>query len=88
MVDLTQIAAIAIGRNEGPRLEACLASLRAAGLTRIVYVDSGSTDGSVDAATDTGAVVVPLDMSKPFTAARARNAGIAALKASAVHEYV
>lgn len=67
-----------IGRNEGARLIACLASLRGrAG--RIVYVDSGSTDGSVEAAQQAGAEVVELDMTQPFTAARARNAGLARL---------
>lgn len=42
---------------------------------RIVYVDSGSTDGSLDYAESTGAVTVALDMRTPFSAARARNAG-------------
>lgn len=51
-------------------------------ITRIVYVDSGSTDGSVAAATAAGAEVVVLDKTLPFTAARARNAGLAALRAS------
>lgn len=77
---MTEIAAIAIGRNEGARLLACLASLKAQpGLGRIVYVDSGSTDGSIAAARAQGAQVVLLDADTPFTAARARNAGIAAL---------
>jgi GT2 family glycosyltransferase len=40
-----------------------------------VYVDSGSTDGSVLAATRAGCDVIELDMSTPFTAARARNLG-------------
>jgi GT2 family glycosyltransferase len=38
-------------------------------------VDSGSTDGSQALARAAGAHVVELDMSSPFTAARARNAG-------------
>lgn len=71
------IAAVAIGRNEGDRLTACLTSLRAAGIARIVYVDSGSVDASVKNAERQGAEVVRLDMSQPFTAARARNAGLA-----------
>lgn len=74
------IAAVAIGRNEGARLTACLTSLRAAGVARIVYVDSGSTDGSVQNAQGLGAEVIQLDMSQSFTAARARNAGWAALQ--------
>ena len=43
----------------------------------IVYVDSGSPDGSVAMALSMGVEVVELDMSQPFTAARARNAGFA-----------
>ena len=78
---MTAIAAIAIGRNEGARLLACLSSLRAQpDLGAVVYIDSGSTDGSVAAARDLGARVVTLATDTPFTAARARNAGIAALK--------
>lgn len=75
------IAAIAIGRNEGARLIACLDALQGR-VARIVYVDSGSTDGSVEAAEARGAEVVTLDMSVPFTAARARNAGVAHLQAT------
>lgn len=74
----TEIAAIAIGRNEGARLMRCLASLTGK-VGPIIYVDSGSTDGSVAAAEAGGAEVVSLDMSRPFTAARARNAGLARL---------
>jgi GT2 family glycosyltransferase len=66
---------VAIGRNEGERLAACLASLARAAAGPIVYVDSGSTDQSVETARTLGAEIVLLDMSLPFTAARARNAG-------------
>lgn len=72
------VDSVVIGRNEGARLLACLASLHGR-VRRIVYVDSGSTDGSVDAAAAAGAYVVALDMRLPFTAARARNAGLAHL---------
>ncbi|WP_342069661.1 glycosyltransferase [Yoonia algicola] len=72
------IAVVVIGRNEGARLVASLASLQGV-VSRIVYVDSGSTDDSLQAASDAGAQVVELDLSVPFTAARARNAGFAAL---------
>ena len=74
-----EIDAVVIGRNEGARLTACLASLRGQ-VRRVVYVDSGSTDGSVGAAQAAGAEVVALDMTRPFTAARARNAGLARLE--------
>lgn len=73
------VAAVVIGRNEGARLIECLTSLKTQGV-RIVYVDSGSTDGSVAAAEALGAQVVSLDMAQPFTAARARNAGLEALQ--------
>lgn len=71
---LARIGLVAIGRNEGDRLKRCLRSIPK-GLAAVVYVDSGSTDGSVEHARSTGAEVVALDMSIPFTAARARNAG-------------
>ncbi len=76
----TAIAAVVIGRNEGERLTECLASLSGR-VARIVYVDSGSTDGSIAAARAQGAEVVSLDLTRPFTAARARNAGLALLDA-------
>jgi GT2 family glycosyltransferase len=41
----------------------------------VVYVDSGSTDGSVARARSHGAEAIELDRSQPFTAARGRNAG-------------
>ncbi len=72
------IAAVVIGRNEGARLLACLAALEGQ-VAQVVYVDSGSTDGSFAVAERAGAQVIALDMSQPFTAARARNAGVAAL---------
>lgn len=74
MKNPSETAAIVIGRNEGKRLKRGLVSLAAVG--RVVYVDSGSTDDSVELASQMGADVVKLDMSKPFTAARARNAGL------------
>ncbi len=74
------IGIVIIGRNEGARLIACLKSASGAGRS-LVYVDSGSTDGSADAARALGADVVALDMDAPFTAARARNAGARRLEA-------
>ncbi len=78
------LAVVAIGRNEGERLHDCLDSVcsRAA---LVVYVDSGSTDDSVRAAQARGAVVVNLDMSRPFTAARARNEGFERVRQLAPH---
>lgn len=74
----SQLGIVAIGRNEGERLASCIRSLpldRAAA----VYVDSGSSDTSVERARQLGAQVVELDSSRPFTAARGRNAGFTAL---------
>jgi GT2 family glycosyltransferase len=67
-------ALVAIGRNEGERLKRCLASAQGH-YRHIIYVDSASTDGSLEAARALGADCVALDMSTAFTAARARNAG-------------
>lgn len=68
------LGVVAIGRNEGERLRRCLESVRLPGATA-VYVDSGSQDGSVALARSLGVEVVELDLSTPFTAARARNEG-------------
>jgi GT2 family glycosyltransferase len=75
----SRIGIVAIGRNEGDRLRACLRSVIGENRS-VVYVDSGSTDGSVAMAREMGAEVVELDLSTPFTAARARNEGFARLE--------
>src|SRR3982074_2080568 len=62
---LSNLGVVVIGRNEGHRLITCLDSLSDA-LT-VIYVDSGSTDRSVQAAQDRGIHVVELDLSIPFT---------------------
>jgi len=74
----TLVGVVAIGRNEGDRLRRCLNSAKAQS-DRVVYVDSGSTDDSLGFAQSIGVEVVNLDTSIPFTAARARNEGIARL---------
>jgi GT2 family glycosyltransferase len=71
---------VAIGRNEGERLRRCLASLAGTGVAASVYVDSGSSDGSVELARSLGVEVVELDPSRPFSAARARNEGFERLR--------
>ncbi len=75
---MSRVAVVAIGRNEGERLVRCLQSV-IDGERIVVYVDSGSTDGSVERARQLGAEVVELPRDIPFTAARARNAGCARL---------
>ena len=73
------IGVVVIGRNEGERLRRCLQSLGRVA-SQVVYVDSGSTDGSIEAARALGAEVVALDLRLPFTAARARNEGYRRLR--------
>jgi glycosyltransferase involved in cell wall biosynthesis len=70
------MAAVVIGRNEGGRLEPSLRSVEASGVP-LVYVDSGSVDGSPGLARGAGAVVLELDPARSFSAARARNEGVA-----------
>ena len=73
------VDAIVIGRNEGARLTACLQSLKGH-FRHVVYVDSGSTDDSMATASKLGATAISLDVSVPFTAARARNFGFEHLR--------
>lgn len=74
---MSGLGIVVIGRNEGERLVRCLASLGTE--YPVVYVDSGSTDGSVVSALTLGVEVVELTSPPAFTAARARNAGLARL---------
>lgn len=75
-----RLGIVVIGRNEGPRLRDALEALvgRAG---HCVYVDSGSTDGSLELAGSFGAQVeaVALDGSRAFSAARGRNTGFECL---------
>ena len=72
------VSVVVIGRNEGERLHRCLASVRNADwldLTYdILYVDSGSTDDSLQAAREAGATSLALNDPSPC-AAKARNLG-------------
>jgi GT2 family glycosyltransferase len=72
---VADVGIVVIGRNEGERLRRCFESVRGESAS-IVYVDSGSTDDSVAMARSLAVEVVELDRSIPFTAARARNAGV------------
>lgn len=74
-----KLGVVVIGRNEGERLKACLSSLN--GVASLVYVDSGSQDGSMEYAAAQGVDIIALTSDRPFTAARARNAGIRHLMA-------
>jgi glycosyltransferase involved in cell wall biosynthesis len=76
---LERVGLVVIGRNEGDRLVRCLASVRS--IPNRVYVDSGSTDGSVEHALRDGVSVIELEVPPHFTAARARNTGLIKLLA-------
>ena len=70
---LKGVGLVVIGRNEGKRFVACLASMPIG--IPAVYVDSGSTDASVANAEAAQVHVVHLSNDVGFTAARARNLG-------------
>src|SRR5579863_4215153 len=77
---LADVGVVVIGRDEGERLIRCLNSLGLTASTSdvergIVYVDSGSKDGSMEVAERLGAIAYALPVGEPFNAARARNAG-------------
>lgn len=81
------VAVVVIGRNEGPRLARCLASVQQAhwGTLRweLIYVDSNSRDGSPALAQGFGARVLSLQGARPCAAA-GRNIGWRAASAPLV----
>jgi len=72
------LSVVVIGRNEGTRLVRCLNSIQAmhdlGGVRELIYVDSGSTDGSRAQAAALGARVINVQPTRPC-AAVGRNAG-------------
>ncbi|MFZ4537045.1 glycosyltransferase [Propionivibrio sp.] len=72
------VSVVVIGRNEGPRLLACLDSIAGMSLDahtiEVIYVDSDSTDGSPEMAAARGANVIRVKPERP-SAALGRNAG-------------
>ncbi len=81
------LSVVIIGRNEGLRLERCLRSVREmknpGGEVEVIYVDSASTDNSIQLAGSFGARVLSVNPPRP-TAAIGRNAGWRAASASIV----
>jgi GT2 family glycosyltransferase len=71
------LAIVVIGRNEGPRLVRALEAALKSEAACVVYVDSGSSDGSLERARSLGPKlsVQALEATLPFTAARGRNRG-------------
>jgi hypothetical protein len=81
------VSAVVIGRNEGERLRRCLRSVfamdRPGFALEVIYVDSGSTDGSIALAEAEGARTIALTPERP-SAALGRNAGWQAAKGSII----
>ena len=75
LVNEPSVAVVVIGRNEGERLLASLQSVQKTDV-RMLYADSGSTDGSPDLARKLGIQTIELDPSRSFSAARGRNEGL------------
>lgn len=73
MTPAHHVGIVVIGRNEAPRLRRCLESVRN-GTPPVVYVDSGSSDGSADIAERLGVRTIRLTAG-PHTAARGRQVG-------------
>lgn len=71
---MPRVGTVVIGRNEGALLSRSLASVPS-GIGPLVYVDSGSTDDSVQVAEARGCEVLVLDERFPLSAARGRNEG-------------
>ena len=87
MTGVNKAALVVIGRNEAKHLKTSLPAVEKL-FRRKIYVDSGSTDESIEIANQNNAEVIVLDSATPFTAARARNAGFNALKEDPDIEYV
>lgn len=72
------LSVVVIGRNEGTRLERCLASIasmqRVGFEVEVIYVDSSSTDQSLAVAGRAGARTIAITQGRT-TAALGRNAG-------------
>ncbi|MGC6486561.1 MAG: glycosyltransferase [Planctomycetota bacterium] len=74
-----KVGIIAIGRNEAAHLHECFTSC-ASQADVVIYVDSDSSDNSVEIAMRAGAEVLALDHEQPLSAARARNEGFAHIR--------
>ena len=85
--DLPILSVVVIGRNEGGRLSKCLESVGAmdfaAEYVEVIYVDSASTDDSIERASTFGARVIAVNPERPC-AAVGRNAGWRAARAAII----
>lgn len=85
--ECSALSVVVIGRNEGERLVRCLESIEqmrlAQGSVEVIYVDSGSTDGSLERAKRFKVEVIGHKSTSPCAAA-GRNVGWRAAKAPVV----
>jgi GT2 family glycosyltransferase len=78
---MLNLGVVVIGRNEGDNLKQCFEAIKKNDSdVCVVYVDSGSTDNSLQLASKFGVAAIQLDAAQPFTAGRARNTGFSWLK--------
>jgi cellulose synthase/poly-beta-1,6-N-acetylglucosamine synthase-like glycosyltransferase len=86
--NLPDVSIVIIGRNEAGNIRECIMSALTMDYPRelleIIYVDTGSTDGSRDIAKTTGVKVVEVSSSAP-SAALARNRGLAESGNQVIH---
>jgi glycosyltransferase involved in cell wall biosynthesis len=86
-----RVSFVVIGLNEAPHLEGSIGSIARQGIERgeseILYVDSGSGDGSADVARGAGAdrILSAVAPGERSCAARARNTGLAEARGEYVH---
>ena len=73
---MSELSVVIIGRNEGERLRRCLDSVVGRRYL-VVYVDSGSTDGSVELALRQGSRSCPVGYGPAIHRSPARNVGFA-----------
>src|SRR5271163_647775 len=88
MSDQPMLSVVVIGRNEGERLIRCLRSVLSMdsgseGSIDLIYVDSASTDSSVERACQLGARVIQVNPLRPC-ASVGRNAGWRAARANVI----
>ncbi|OLT61752.1 glycosyltransferase [Moorena bouillonii] len=77
---MNDVGVVVIGRNEGARLRGCFQSVRKCHDGLLIYVDSGSSDNSVEIAREFSSDIIQLDSSLPLSAAFARNSGFQKIK--------
>lgn len=71
---MKELSVVIIGRNEAGRLQKCFDSVSPLDAGECIYVDSGSSDNSVEIAQNAGARIIKLE-GPEYSASKARNRG-------------